>query len=116
TWRPAMPRPYVNAAINKVLTEALVCRMSRTESTPSSAKETAPIWIPIVFLALADSVCARAPATEARAPVDCKKKLRRFVSDKRSHLVICYSRNSKFHRPTIFNKGNVSSGAQQFHS
>src|SRR6185437_8706846 len=79
--------------MNSVLTEALLCRMSRTESTPSSAKETAPIWIPIVFLAaLGDCVCARAPATEARAPVDCKKKSRLVVSDKCSHLVICYSR------------------------
>jgi len=42
--------------------------------------------------ALGDCVCARAPATEARAPVDCKKKSRLVVSDKCSHLVICYSR------------------------
>src|SRR5580700_7242497 len=44
-----MPRPYVNVARKSAFTEARSCRISSTCSTPSSANETAPTWIPIVF-------------------------------------------------------------------
>src|SRR6185437_13327040 len=101
--------------MNSVLTEALLCKMSRTESTPSSANETAPIWIPIVFFVLVDCVCTPAVTAEAKAPVDCRKKSRRVVSGKRSHLVICYARNNEFHQLAVFGKWNFLSGAQQFY-
>src|SRR5437763_13837434 len=96
-----MPRPYVNAAMNSVLTEAFSCRMSRTGSTPSSANDTAPIWIPIVFLVLNDGVCGSPIVAEAKAPADCPRKSRRVVSDKCGHLVLCYARDSEFHQLSI---------------
>jgi hypothetical protein len=83
--------------INSVLTEAFSCRISRTGSMPSSLKDTAPIWIPIVFLVANDCVCSSATVAAAKLPADWRRKSRRVASDKCSHLVVCHPWNDEFH-------------------
>ena len=63
----------MNVATNRVLTEADCWRMSSTGSTPSSTKETAPIWMPTIFEAAGAAVEFRAAAASAAL---CRNVLR----------------------------------------
>src|SRR5690242_12879721 len=101
--------------MNSALTEAFSCKTSSTASTPSSAKETAPIWIPIVFVVLDEWACVPATLETARPVLDCRRKSRRVDSNKSGYLVIRYGRNHKFHSSSISRKRSLRTGTQQLY-
>src|SRR5215471_15989602 len=70
----------MNTARNNVLTPPRSCRISKTFSVPSSTKETAPTWIPII---LEETVVSPRPgmARDAPATVAIFRNSRRFTSD-----------------------------------
>src|SRR5579872_4492332 len=95
--------------MKRVFTAPLLCRISRTGSTPSSAKETAPIWMPT----MRSPAAGAAPACAASAAADPARKLLRVGSDNGHHLVIGDARNGHLNRISTPGEREFSAGAQQ---
>jgi hypothetical protein len=74
--------------MNRAFTPPLFCKMSRTGSTPSSTKDTAPIWMPIIFFF--ESVVCAARAGAPRAVIAAaSKNSRRLLFDNLCSLSLC---------------------------